>query len=162
MKEVRDWELVPLNLKKIYGEKYKINLDESAHCPGESTKDPWYFQIPSKYGHFYPYSDEMLGFYCESGRVRGRLHRQHPEIEVRNWSDDGEAIFLFRPEQFNLVVKYAQPKRRKRLSEEHKAKLANSNRGFRFKAKNHACESSLTENCGAILREGSPRVSEHG
>jgi len=94
----------PLNLKELFEKQYKIVLDESAFCPGENKDNPWYFLIACKHGHIYPDSDRKLGFYCESGNIRNRLHRKHPKIEVTNWSDDGEAIFLFIPDQFDLIA----------------------------------------------------------
>jgi hypothetical protein len=130
----------PLNLRKLYGDKYKITLDESAFCPGESKKNPWYFQVACKYGVVYPYSNKELAFYCESQKIRDRLHREHPEIKVVNWSDDGEAIFIFDPKKFDLIANYAWPRKRRRLSEEHKKKLINSSLCFRFKSKNHGSE----------------------
>jgi len=119
-------DVKPINLQNLYGKRFKIVLDESASCPGESKDNPWYYQIPCKFGHIYSYSDKKLGFYCESGNIRNRLHREHPKIEVVNWSDDGEAIFLFTYDQFENVARYARPKRKKRLSQEHRRKLTNA------------------------------------
>jgi len=130
-------DVKPINLQNLYGKRFKIVIDESAFQPGERKDDPWYYQIPCKIGHIYPYSDKMLGFYCESGNIRNRLHREHPEIEVVNWSDDGEAIFLFTPDQFNIVAEYAKPKRKRRLSQEHRRKLEISGQRYKFKSSNH-------------------------
>jgi len=116
----------PLNLKELFGDKYKIAIDESASCPGESKDNPWYYQIPCKFGHIYSYSDKELGFYCESGKIRNRLHQEHTDIEITNWSDDGEAVFLFTPDQFKIVAEFAKPKRKRRLSQEHRRKLTNA------------------------------------
>ena len=113
----------PLNLKESFEKRYRIAIDESAYLPGEGKDNPWYYQIPCKYGHIYPHSDKKLGFYCESGNIRNRLHQEHTDIEITNWSDDGEAVFLFTPDQFNIVAEFAKPKRKKRLSQDHRRKL---------------------------------------
>jgi hypothetical protein len=124
----------PLNLKALFGGRFKIRLDESAFCAAESKNDSWYYQIPCKYGHIYAYSDRLLAYYCDSGRVRReRLHRQHPEIEVCQWGDY-EAVFLLPPDQLELIAKYARPRRKRKLSPEHRQKLANFSLGRRDKS----------------------------
>ena len=116
----------------MFGSQFRITLDDAAHCEPSGKNDPWYFQIPCKYGNIYPYSDRLLGFHCEGERVRARLHRDHPEIEAHQWSDDGEAIFLFKPDQFELIAQYAQPSRKKRLSNDHLRKLIAAGRDHQF------------------------------
>jgi len=123
---VDNFKIKQLNLKELFEKRFKIAIDESAFQLGESKDNPWYFQVPCKYGHIYPYSDKVLGFYCESGNIRKRLNREHPGIEIINWSDDGEAVFLFTPDQFDLIAKYAKPKRKKRLSQDHRRKLTSA------------------------------------
>jgi len=132
-------ERIPINLKEKYGDRFKIGLDEAAFCEDESKKDPWYFKILCKYGDIYPVSDKKLGFHCTGERIRGRLHKEHPEIEVQNWSDDGEAIFIFEPEQFDIIAEYAKPRLkpgRKKLSQNERKKLENAGLGHRYKCEN--------------------------
>ena len=115
--------MIPVNLKDLFGDRYRVGLDDSTqHEPG-ARKDPWHYVIPCRNGSISPFSDELLAFHCTARGIRTRLHRHHPEIDVRNWSDDGEAIFLFRPDQFDLMTKYAKPRRKRRLSPEHRQKL---------------------------------------
>ena len=113
----------PINLKELYGKHYKIGLDPAAKHEKGGSGDPWYFMILCRRGNIYPYSDKLLGFYCTKGKTRNRLHDEHPEIQVHNWADDGEAIFLFPVELFNLIAKYAQPRTKRILSAEHRKKL---------------------------------------
>jgi len=134
----------PLNLKDLYGERYKITLDESAFCEKESKRDLWYFQIPCKYGHIYSISDMYLGFWCDSGVIKARMVREAPEIELVQDSDD-EGVFRFTPEQFEIVAKYARPRRRRRLSKEHKEKLTKAGSNHRFISKNHGSENSFEQ-----------------
>jgi hypothetical protein len=116
--------VIPLDLKEIYGHGYKIQCDESAPHFGGGRNNPWYYQIPCKYGHIYAYSDRLLAYYCDSGRIQEKLHREHPEIEVCQWGDY-EAVFLFPPDQIHTIAKYARPRTKRRLSPEHRQKLAN-------------------------------------
>ena len=80
-------ETKPLNLKELFGDRYKIAIDESAFCENESKRNPWYFQIPCKYGHIYPISDKYLGFWCNSGGIKARMVREVNDIEL---VQDGE------------------------------------------------------------------------
>ena len=124
----------PLNFRQLYGHRHRIVLDESALCEPGGKDDPWYFQIPCRFGHIYPYSDKLLAFYFDGYGVRAKLHRKHRDIETRQWGDT-EVVFLFTPEQFPVVAQYAKPKRRRRLSDEHRRKLAVAGRNHRFKSK---------------------------
>jgi len=132
---------MPLNLKELFGREYKIEIDESANCPGESKSDPWYYRVACKYGHIYPYSDKRLGFYCESGNIRNRLRQEHPEIDVFNWSDDGGAVFLFPVGLFKLISGYAKPRQKRRLSQEHRRRLELAGQRYKFKPLKHGSES---------------------
>lgn len=121
----------PLNLKNLFGDRYKIELDEATHCRGESKKDPWYFQIPCKFGHIYPHSSNQLGYYCNGPRLMKRLQREHPEIEISQ-EGDFEAIFLFSPPQFDMIATYAHPKRKRRVTEAAKRQLVEAGYATRF------------------------------
>lgn len=125
----------PINLRELFADRYRIVLDESAFCEEGGKLNPWYFQIPCKYGHFYLHSEQQIGFYCKGSRIRSKLHGEHPELETLQWSNDGEAMFLFTPEQFDVVAKYAKPMRKRgprRLSDDHRDKLAKASRVHRF------------------------------
>jgi hypothetical protein len=116
-------EMKPLNLKEMFDDRYRVVFDESVKGEPGARSDPWNYIIPCRSGNLYPFSVTFLAFYCSARGIRTRLYNEHPEIEVRNWSDDGEAIFLFRPNQFDLIAKYAKPRRKRRLSAEHRKKL---------------------------------------
>jgi len=124
----------PLNLKDLYGNRYKVTLDESSTCPGESKRDPWYFRIPCKYGHIYPISDKYLGFWCDSGVIKARMVREAPEIELVQ-DGDGEGVFRFTVEQFEIVAEYTHPfkkRGRRNLSNMEKSQLVEAGRDHQF------------------------------
>jgi len=146
-------EVIPINLKEEYGDRFKIDIDESAFCKKESPKNPWYFKIMCKYGDIYPVSDKKLGFHCTGERIRGRLQKDHPEIEARNWSDDGEAIFIFDQEQFDIIAEYAKPRRRRCLKNRDRLRLANAGQRSRFKAQKHGVEISSEAHNQAYMKE---------
>lgn len=119
-----------IDIKELFGNRYRIVFDEAVVS---WTSDPWYYQIPCLFGHIYPHSSDLLGFFCTGPVVMRRLHRQHPDLE---WTEcDGEGIFYFNLDQFDMVAGYAKPRKRRKLSSEHKRKLAESNMRFRFTRK---------------------------
>lgn len=132
--------MISVNLRETYGDRYRIALDESAYHAEGGKKDPWYFQIPCVFGHLYPYSHSLIAFYCASRIIRNRFHKEHPEIEVRQWADDGEAVFLFAPEQFELAAEYAKPKRKRRISDDQRQRLVEMGREHRFVSEKHGVQ----------------------
>lgn len=134
----------PINLKELYGDKYKIDFDPSAKTIDEKN-DPFNYLISCEHGNIYHYSDRMLGYNCNGTIVRNKLHRDHKEIEVINWSDDGEAIFLFKPEEFDLIKSYAKPKRKRKLSRFHKECLIKAGSDALEKYKKSNSESSNSD-----------------
>lgn len=148
----------PLDLKNLFGLRFIIELDPAASCEPGGKTDPWYYQIPGKHGHIYPFSDKLLAYHCTGQKIRARLHRDHPELEVRQWTDDGEAVFLFTTLQFDMIAKYAQPRKRRRLSMEHRQKLAESNRSHRFLSENHGTQSSSDDRQGRFSEKVTPET----
>ena len=77
------------------------------------------------------------------GRMVSRLTQRMMQviqadlISVRGLRNviDGEAELFFRLEAVNTVVNLAGGRRKRRLSEAHKAKLAESSKAYRFKSK---------------------------
>ena len=116
-----------INLKEMFGDRYRITLDEAA---SPESSDPWYFQIPCQFGHICPHSSELLSFFCTGPVMLRRLRREHPELECTLC--DGEAIFFFTPDQFDIVAEYAKPKQKRRISEEERQRLAEIGAKTRF------------------------------
>ncbi len=145
--------MLPVDLKDLFGDRYRVALDESARHESGAKKDLWYFMLLCRYGSIYPFSARLLAFHCTARGIRTRLHRDHPEIEVRNLSDDGEAIFLFRPDQIELVAEYAKPRRKRRISEKERDRLAEIGRGHLFKPNSTAINATKTARNGAISED---------
>ncbi len=125
---------MPIDLRALCGHCYKIALDEAAGHESGGKNDPWYYLIPCERGHISPFSDKHLAYYCCGTKIRARLRRDHPELEVRQWSDDGEAVFLFTPDALEIVAEYAKPKKRRRLSPEQREQFVAVGRRSRFVA----------------------------
>ena len=154
--------MLPINLKDLFGDRYRVGLDESArHEPGAKV-DPWHYVIPCRHGGISPFSAELLAFHCTAPGIRAKLHLGHREIEVRNWSDDGEAVFLFRPDQFDLVADYAKPKRKRRISEKERDRLAKIGRDHCFKSNSTAINATKTVQSGAISDDSTQTMARAG
>lgn len=116
----------PINLKELFGNKYRIEHDPAAAYEQGGKRDPWLFIIPCKYGHIYPHSDKLLAVWIDGSNIRKRFMDAFPDLECVNWSDTGEAIFLFPPGIFEGIAKILKPKKRpgvRKLSPEHREKL---------------------------------------
>jgi len=152
--------MVPINLKDLLGGRYRVVLDESArHEPG-AKKDLWYFMLLCRYGSIYPFSARLLAFHCTARGIRTRLHGDHPRLEIRNLSDDGEAIFLFRLDQFDLVAEYARPRRKRRISGEERDRLAKIGRDHHFKPNSTAINATKTPQNGATSDDSTQTMAE--
>lgn len=114
--------LNPIDLKTLAAGRFKLASDEAALTEPGGKKDPWYQVIPCRHGQIYPYSDSLLAIHSKGSGIRRRL-QAIDGLTIRNWSDDGEAIFLFPPALMDRVAEIVKPRRRKRLSEGHKARL---------------------------------------
>lgn len=112
----------PIDLKTLAAGRFRIALDEAALIEPGGKKDPWYQVIPCRYGQIYPDSDTLLSVHSKGSGIRRKLQAIEG-LTVHNWSDDGEAIFLFAPGLFDQVVEIVKPKRKRKLSDSHKAKL---------------------------------------
>ena len=134
----------PIDLKEVYGDKFKITIDESASHDGESKKDPWNFQIPCKFGHIYPISNKLLGFFCESSKIATKIKRNLSKITIAQ-EGDFEAVFAFTPIQFDSIAQYAQPRKRRRYSDEYRKELTERLSRARKQAQKHVRESAPGE-----------------
>jgi hypothetical protein len=125
-----------VNLKQIFGSRYRVTFEESYYAErGEHgrTEDPWLMIIPAQHGHFFPHGEETLAFSSnQNGRIANRLRRLD-FAAVRQDGDDGVTV-VFPAGRFEAVAEIAKPKRRRRLSEQHKSRLLEAGRAHRFRS----------------------------
>ena len=114
-----------MNLRSRYGDKYRISREE-----GADRHDPAGFIIPCKRGHIYVHGRELLGVATSGRGIVRRLLTVAGLVIVQDGSDGINATFP--PEQFAAVAAIIRPRRRRRLSPEHRAKLAASNSAYRY------------------------------
>jgi hypothetical protein len=138
-----------LNLEDLFVDRYKLEYEESYYAERpefRKQEEPWLTQIPCQHGHIGVWGDEWLVACTDhAGRVVKRL-RELPFTQVAMDGDDGANV-LFTVDHFDEVAQIMKPRKRRRLSGEHKARLAASNAKYRFRsASEHAPAAQFCEN----------------
>jgi hypothetical protein len=122
-----------INLLETYGAVFRIAWDEAYDARGvrRSNRDPWAMQIPCA-GRglvIYPHGGTILALGCD---YRPGIARQVAAIPgVRIHQDGGmrgEMTFVFDVSLFDAIAAIVKPRRRRRLSEEHRARLVAAGR----------------------------------
>jgi hypothetical protein len=108
-----------IDLRTRFGERYRVVVEESA---GRGNRDPWYWIVPGKYGKIYPHGGEHLAVMVTSTRVANSM-RLWPELEVTQDAEDA-VCFKLHVDHFRKVASRVRGKTRRRLSAQHRRKLA--------------------------------------
>lgn len=116
-----------INLLARYGDTYRITHDEAA----ESRQDPWMMQIPCRWGTIYPHGNDMLAVTVDYHPGIAKRVAAIPGVKLVQ-DGDAEKTFLFPAALFDAVACVVLPRWRRKLSVEHKARLAESNLAYRF------------------------------
>jgi hypothetical protein len=133
------------SLSRLTDNRYKITLEESWAYERPEIRNPdriWYELIPCRGGAFISaYSLNPLIFKLWTSRPKNSKAVWEAVKDVPGvWADfhfDGEAEIYFPLEVLPVVAELAGAKRRRRLSDDHKAKLAEVGRAHRFKPKDY-------------------------
>jgi hypothetical protein len=124
-----------LNLKRRFGRRYRVTYEESywaEHGPGAWAEDPALMIIPCKYGHFFPWDTATLAASVDGHpNVAGRLRRLKC-CRVVQGGDLGELTVSFDVADFPQVARITRPRRRRRLSEPARRRLAEAGAKTRF------------------------------
>ena len=135
--------LNPFSLKKKFGRRWRIQMEESwAHEKPENKigYEGWSEQVPTTCGGFIGlYQDKptvLLQFYTPSQRPTCRKltdqFKDTPGVSLDDWFGGYESVLLFPPELFEQVAEAVGARKRRVLSPEHKAKLGEAGKGTRF------------------------------
>ena len=132
--------------------RYRIALDESwkAEVSEQRGDKIWYEQIPCQG------EDCFIGVYSlepfilqistsrkKNARIIWEAIKEIPGTKA-DFNFDCEAVLYFPLEALPTVAELATARRRRYLSEEHKAKLADASRSFRFQPKSDGVEDRKT------------------
>jgi hypothetical protein len=123
--------------------RYKTVLEESWHHEAPEVRSPdriWYEQIPCHGGAFislYSLSPLTLKLWTPRPKNARKVWEGiKGAVGVRpDFHFDGEADIYFPLESLPQVAELAGAKRKRRLSDEHRAKLAEVGKDHRFKSK---------------------------
>jgi hypothetical protein len=115
-----------IDLQEHFGRQYRIGIED-----GADRGDPWGLLLLCRHGHICPWGGHRLAACTNRRGPIANLLAKLPCVEV--WADASDGItVLFDVADFDRVAEIIQPKRRRRLSPEHKAKLIEASRPFRF------------------------------
>jgi len=128
------------SLAKLTANRYKTTLEESWHHERSEVRSPdriWYEQIPCLGGAFISvYSLEPLILKLWTPRPKNaRIVWEAIKGATGVWADfhfEGEAEIFFPLELVFKVADLAGARRRRQLSDEHRAKLVEAGTAYRF------------------------------
>ena len=123
-----------INVRKRFGKRYRIAFDpcySSFNVPKDKL-DPWYMVIPCKYGGLFAWSDtRLVADVTGHPRIASKLLK-FDCVEVEHRGDPENLTVHFDVKDFDQVAAVMKPKKRKRLSEERRRKLAEAGAKYRF------------------------------
>lgn len=140
--------MAKLSLAAMTGNRYRITLEESWQHEAPEVRNPdriWYEQIPCQGGAFISvYSFNPLGLQLWTPRPKNARIIWEAIKDIAGTRADfhfeGEAVIYFPLEALPTVAELAGARKKRRLSEAHKAKLGEANQAYRFKPKFDASE----------------------
>jgi hypothetical protein len=123
-----------VNLLERHGADYRVTFDpayDSRKVP-KRCLDPWLMQLrgAGRGVTIYPHGGTRLAVEVDN---RWKVAQQLAGLSgVELWQDgDGEKIFLFDVALFDRVAAIVKPRKRRRLTDEQKARLAAGGRQFK-------------------------------
>ena len=123
-----------INLKDRFGDQYRIGFDpayDPKHRPREKL-DPWYMMVLCQRGVIYPWGGDLLAV-----EVVGRRPtvKRLAALGLKQIQDGDESTFVFDVMKFDDVAAIVKPRRRRRVSEAERQRLAELSRRHGFLAK---------------------------
>ena len=140
-----------MDLSKLT-KRYRVILDESwkAELAERRGDKIWYEQIPCQGKDCFigvyslePFILQLSTSRRKNARIIWEAIKGIPGAKA-DFNFDGEAVIYFPLEALPTVAELATARRRRYLSEEHKAKLAGASRAFRFQPKSDGVEDRKT------------------
>jgi hypothetical protein len=134
------------NLAELFGDRYKVTYDPAYDRPNDPDKrDPWMMQLPCERGTLYPHGGNLLAVEVDNHAPTARKVAALPDVHVHQGDDGkpagdprkgwgGDMTFVFPLALFERVAALLRPRRRRRLSEEQKVRLAEAGKASRFTA----------------------------
>ena len=123
-----------IDLRETYGDRFKVESERAV--PSERTEfrseeAPWLMVIPCQLGQIYPYGGSLLSAHTDHRCSRNRLMALDC-CEIYQLGDT-EVTVNFNVRDFDRVAELLKPKKRRRLSPEHRQKLVRASIPHRFR-----------------------------
>ena len=132
-----------IDLRERFGRRYRVAFEESyyaEHGAPAHVDDPWLQVIPGRRGHVYPWGGERLAASTNtSGRTAARL-KALPGVEVCQDGSDGATV-LFTVELLDQVADLLVLRRRRRVTDQERSRLAELGRRFGFQPRQAGLQS---------------------
>lgn len=128
-----------VNLKELFGDRFKLDVDESYYAERSEFRreeEPWLTHIICLHGTIGVWGDNLLVASTSStGPVAKRL-KALPFIQVAQDASDGVNV-VFPVQHFEEVAEIMRLRKRRRISEEQRARLVEAGARYRFSAGAH-------------------------
>lgn len=112
-----------INLRERFGQRFKVTMEESFHAERDRGDDPALQIIQGRRGHVYPWDGTRLAANTtKAGGIARRL-KTLPWVEVYTEGSDGVTV-LFPVDRLDQVADLLLLKRRRRVSEQERERLA--------------------------------------
>jgi hypothetical protein len=118
-----------LDLKSLAADRYRITLDESASEDTDRETKLWCYRLPCRYGFISVHGVNTLAAY-----TRGRMVSKLEALEgvTVHQRGDQEVRILFHPDRLDAIAELLKARKRRRLSDDQKARLALAGAKFRY------------------------------
>ena len=115
-----------INLKQRFGRQFRVAYEEGyyvEHGDHARAEDPWLQVLLCKHGHIYPQGGDML---AASSDKRGPLAKALVGLDCTTVLQDGDdgVNVTFHVDHFDKIATLLQPRRRRRVSEQERQRLA--------------------------------------
>jgi hypothetical protein len=112
-----------IDLKQLANDRgLRTTLDESATIDPARSSRPWYWRVPCRYGFVSIHGPATLAAWTGNPKIVGKLV-SIPGVRIHQRGDT-EARVLFGPEILDSVVAVLQARKRRRISDSERERLA--------------------------------------
>lgn len=151
-----------ISLKERFADRFRVTYEESYyadHGDGARAEDPWLMQIECHFGTITPYGDnELIASTFRRGPTATKLAAL-PCVTPWQDGDDGVSV-RFDAKDFKAVAAVMKPRRRRRLTPEHRAKLVAASAAYRFKPASDGSKPSPSERHGEVITNTASQPSD--
>ena len=124
-----------IDLMKMYGKRYKITVDESWAVEKPEFKSPeekfWYYEIWGRRGWCYNQNETTLAVEINTS-IFPKFERNPPFPYDHVRVGDETNKVLVKEEHVDKAIQFLVPRKRRTLSEAHKAKLFAAGQRYHF------------------------------